>query len=633
MESLNGLISAGILWDSVVHEAITLLESEERSIFYGPSTPLSPSSSLRIALQSSLHTTQIQCDHIRALFSALTLPEELGQLSEMYAPPSPMKPTFLSTGLGLALDHPRPLSLPGLTRTVSLSPTKPDTKRFTWNGPVGSANATLRRREKRMSVFGSDEQEDLDLDLELTGSKSTPVTPLNGVEECENRSGNDGISSFGMDALNLQRKHKRDGLGVLGVSISHPSTPHRKTASNSTLEIPTSASKYTTMQTTRHPLSLSALHHSLQSAIAAKRYACSHLLALRFDEEDVEGEDGEGYWEDVRSVMGLLTGTLEDAASRLVEAIDEAEEKRKLEQSPTPTFALGDVEQEMEGNLLRSPSEKKDKMARSVKQMMSFAPMPSHLTRFAAHVDAISSAMNDARDNLEQCVTSLREDTRHPSSQAQEDPALQAYERLRRELGLALRECERGRERLLDLIVSSNPSPGSEEEDELHDLPALRQDIGGSDGSDRLDSYPSPILDFERFGAEDTKITVVSGEGLPEDDDIDDASAHLLRMASSKYLPPQGIEQVFEAEPEPVVAFTKEKSELTREERIKMMKARRENSHGLTPSPPSGDIAAHSKSGLESWGPGEDVVQELKDVIWKVGEKRRKMSVQLETAS
>jgi hypothetical protein len=30
--------------------------------------------------------------------------------------------------------------------------------------------------------------------------------------------------------------------------------------------------------------------------------------------------------------------------------------------------------------------------------------------------------------------------------------------------------------------------------------------------------------------------------------------------------------------------------------------------------------------GIEKWGPGGEVVQELKDVIWKVGEKRRKMA-------
>ena len=78
--------------------------------------------------------------------------------------------------------------------------------------------------------------------------------------------------------------------------------------------------------------------------------------------------------------------------------------------------------------------------------------MPSHLARFAAHVDAISSALDEARENLEQCVKALRDTS--PATQItpvppplEEEPqaALQAYERLRRELGLALRECERGR--------------------------------------------------------------------------------------------------------------------------------------------------------------------------------------------
>ena len=31
------------------------------------------------------------------------------------------------------------------------------------------------------------------------------------------------------------------------------------------------------------------------------------------------------------------------------------------------------------------------------------------------------------------------------------------------------------------------------------------------------------------------------------------------------------------------------------------------------------------RSNRPGWGPGTDVVEELKDVIWKVGERRRKM--------
>ncbi|KAG1772250.1 hypothetical protein EV702DRAFT_1246738 [Suillus placidus] len=74
------------------------------------------------------------------------------------------------------------------------------------------------------------------------------------------------------------------------------------------------ASKYTSMQTSRRPPSFSPLKRSLQSALASKRYARSHLLALRF-----EGDEDDSYWEDARSLLSLLTTTLVDASSRLTE--------------------------------------------------------------------------------------------------------------------------------------------------------------------------------------------------------------------------------------------------------------------------------------------------------------------------
>ena len=119
-------------------------------------------------------------------------------------------------------------------------------------------------------------------------------------------------------------------------------------------------------------------------------------------------------------------------------------------------------------------------------EMTSFAPMPSHLARFAAHVDAISSALNDAREQLEQCVATIREDKSPdfstvpqadgPSADpfglegASENPALQAYDRLRKELGYALRECERGRERLLDILAPPKARNETDEEDDETDL-------------------------------------------------------------------------------------------------------------------------------------------------------------------
>lgn len=72
---------------------------------------------------------------------------------------------------------------------------------------------------------------------------------------------------------------------------------------------------------------------------------------------------------------------------------------------------------------------------------------------------------------------------------------------------------------------------------------------------------------------------------------------------------------------------------MTREERIKAVKARREaasSSAGVTMTGSSGDGLGIFNGGaeggkMEKWGPGGEVVQELKDVIWKVGERRRKI--------
>lgn len=262
-------------------------------------------------------------------------------------------------------------------------------------------------------------------------------------------------------------------------------------------------------------------------------------------------------------------------------------------------------------------------------QMISFAPVPTHLSRFAAHVDAISTALNDAREHLEQCVASLKDDThsdtdssdsnRLSGSHEEEDirtehPALQAYERLRRELGLALRECERGREKLLDL---TRPARDSDSDHHPEDLPALSPDT--SDGSDKPDSSSPIDDDLDQIQS----VTVVSGPDGPAV--LDDATSHLLLNTSSHHLPPPGIEQVFESESGTGVVFARERSKLTREERIQMVRKARESGRGISFSGPIEQEEDHSLS-KEKTGPGIEVVQELKDVIWKVGERRRKMA-------
>ena len=260
-------------------------------------------------------------------------------------------------------------------------------------------------------------------------------------------------------------------------------------------------------------------------------------------------------------------------------------------------------------------------------EMVSFAPMPSHLARFATHIDTLSTALNEAREHLEHCVVSLRIDREAAteiippadghfndvfSADSGEDvsPALAAYDRFRRELGFALRECERGRERLLDVIAASKPTPPSDDEEDdiepVSPVPPLAHDTS---------SEESAGIDSLGFTEKQSVLELTVAEARPWDDVTD----HLLLTASSEHLPPAGIEQVFEAESGSPNAFTRERSKLPREERIRLAKARRESGQVI-----GSDKDTRRKPSVEEWGPGGEVVQELKDVIWKVGEKRRK---------
>ena len=101
-----------------------------------------------------------------------------------------------------------------------------------------------------------------------------------------------------------------------------------------------------------------------------------------------------------------------------------------------------------------------------------------------------------------------------------------------------------------------------------------------------------------------------SGEPVPLYPDVgDDATPHLLLGTSAAHLVPPGIEQVVETEAGTICAFTRERSTLTRAERIGHTRAKREG------------VAEHEQPGggatgeARTVGTGEKVVQKLKDVI------------------
>ena len=624
-------------------------------------------------------------------------------------------------------------------------------KRTTWNGSYSNlarSNTSPAQMFRRKLNAKNRKSETLPPLMKGIPSFSAPVTPfLDGVKEevteelgrlgqeiemprdytmasGVNRSergeieslpvtANDG-DQFGRAALDVRRKHMSGGLeafrrmGYDSVGSPRPSSRHQTSSLSP-------SSRFTLLQTSRHPLSISALNLALQGALSAKRYTCSHLLALRFEEE-------EEYWEDVRSVMALLTTSLVDATERLMEALDEAEKRRIQDETPSLP-SLSREASESPSNPATSPPHKfiplqlhsrspsitqqshshsqsqtypqplylpqsltpiprhlrshsastsssvppnandsefptiaKAKQPfRGIEQTMSYAPTPSHLMKFATHVDALTCALNGARDNLEQCVTALRDTASRKNSISPsvslddpfvdpqpQDPsptttnataAIEAYERVRKELGLAFRECERGRDHLLHHIQERTAPPPQDVEDvfsgsDMEEVPGLGHDNGTDESAERGSVTVEALLQTS---------TLVANASLGLDDGDDSFSRHLESRLEDAHPQFIGVEEVFEADTEDVGGFKRERSKLTREERIALAKARRERKElGLSPADDdwvtdsSGTQDRKTSGGM---GPGVEVVQELKDVIWRVGERRRKMTEQPPTST
>ncbi|KAF8892737.1 hypothetical protein CPB85DRAFT_1331363 [Mucidula mucida] len=539
IDALKELVCAGDTWDSVVHEALGILEKDvSNPPSANPSSPgitrsrssTANNTPLRVALQSTLHTTQTACDNIRPLFIALTSPDELRQLSEMYAPPNPQ----------------RPVSLPTLTRKTAM-----EDKRATWGGKrstwYGTPNG--KRRSELTSL------------LSHSPSRSAPVTPLQEEDESDDplQDARTHGDVFGLEALDLQRRRRMS-------SQLSPMSP---------IFI--------------QPPRLSALQASLSAAISAKRYTAAHLLALRFTDEALQD-----YWEDVRSVMSLLTGALADAAARLGEAI--AEHEQGQEELGRPSRHSREVSRVWaERHRLSDLSPPNLTLDLDLGETEGYAPVPGRMARFGLHVEKLREAMRAAGGELEGAVGALKGHRRvhsdasdsssapllHSETDTTEPhAAIQAYDRLRRELGVALRECERGRACLVEALVPPAPSSSSSRPSSLGSVPSL----------DHGPVSEESILDHE------LEVLVSTGIDhpilLPRDDEME-----------------LGIEEVYEHDlglDKP--SWTRERSTMSREERIRAAKENRE---------------LEREKEKESRKPVE-VVEELKDVISRVKEERER---------
>ncbi|KZT41747.1 hypothetical protein SISSUDRAFT_1059263 [Sistotremastrum suecicum HHB10207 ss-3] len=693
LDCLDSLIEACQSWDITTSQALSYISPQSSTIH----PPLSHS------LLMTLTHTSTHASTIRGLLSALARsPEELEMLSRMYGPPSPpmlrsfpepeqrrdkrnsWAPGYDRRPLSLSFDHephlgestststphPRPLSL--LHRNGLLSPPSmtslledvPETSSLPYTPPSSASDLPSLNNDRSRPRT----------------TPSSPLTRYTSRSRPRSLSKPPSLKRLRANTVNVGKTRDRDPLSLASLTslrdqaranVRHTAacllglrfTPPSRPGSSHHTSIPL------TSQQLERQMSIDSMSSVYYSAIDIDESTGFGISVTEVDsegEEETEEEDAL-YWDDVQSVLSLLRSALEDGSDRLADSI--ADHERGAQSLPSPPLISpppppvpSSERQSVSLNLTLNRNENGrvqilDFLRGSASQRSpenGFAPLPSHLARFVNHVEQLQTAIDDAWDSLRECVDHLAESssTLTPSTSAssygnrgnveedrrdqdhgeEESPALQAYDRLRRNLGVAFREGERGRASLAHFLhPPMEQGQDREEEEDRSCVPDLVHDDEGSSTG-----FGSPMT-HQSTGSTDAAIVLAS----PPDSTLSSLSENpLSNIHGSSFVPvPLGIEQVFEAD-SLTNMWTRERSKLSREERIKFAQARREEARaaklksGISDQAglglgfrPDGRSDSRIASGL---GPGGEVVQELKDVIWQVGERRRKSGVRLD---
>ncbi|CAE6452062.1 unnamed protein product [Rhizoctonia solani] len=566
LSALDKCVQAASVWDTVVSEAMALLETEERNMFYAssPQEPRPSTSALRIAITSELNTATSTTDTLRSLFGPLTSPAALAPLTAMYGPPASPPPVRVR-------HHARYASISSGPRGPSPSPPPPmiGSKRSTWGPGITNTPST----GGKFSASGSYSHLGIGrrrTSASLRRSRLTTPNPLEDITSIESDIGGEEseklapLPHFNSDseaAAGPRTPPRR--LLPLGSPLAFK-TPERDTEVASPKLMPSTfgSAALSTLRKSSHiqTASLTALRHALNAARASRRHTAAHLLALRFTDGDCE------YWEDVRSVLGLLSAGLEDSAARLSGAVEN----------------MSDVKQ----RIVSLSSERSFTAAVTpVSTGFGFAPTLRPRERFDICVKELGSAVSRANELVESITES--------SLLEEEETKLEA---VRRELGAALRQLERARAVIKSQRTKSPQQPPQEEDS---DVPALDASPS-SPTSEDLTPFRRHSLNSEKSVEREE---IESAHVGP-----DDASAYLLLGTLASSLPAPGIEQVFEADTEEAPSRLRPRSTLTRAERI----AARRAAAPPAPKPVDGN-----------W----EVVKELKAVISEVGGRRRKVDL------
>lgn len=323
------------------------------------------------------------------------------------------------------------------------------------------------------------------------------------------------------------------------------------------------------------PLTLPALKAAcLGLHMKRRRMACC-LLGLKFHDQD------EVYWSTARETLQELSNAIKGAVTDL-EAVLDVAKATPVTHSVKETTSLPPpwtVDIESTG-------------------IADFAPRTSDHTTLMHHVETMERAL----------ATAWAEVQAVKRAAGQADGLTEQWGKVRGSIGQLVREWERGK----DHVLKINPAPVTSPE-----IDTLETEHG----------QPPPLPSFMKAWNDDENATPDASFTSVEDTDtsseypIDHDSDTLSR---TELLPPPGHDLVFESQPVPITGLPIERSKLSREDRIRLMKEARDKGMTLGEMLHQRDNggSGESESARQMMQMGGEVVGELKGMIGII--RRRK---------
>ncbi|WVQ73025.1 hypothetical protein IAR50_002588 [Cryptococcus sp. DSM 104548] len=498
------------------------LTSPEMDGFKSPTIPVTPLSKLCPAASPFRHIPS-------------PLSRRTSQLNESGMKPLRTAPLATHTGSSSLLPSPFETDILPASAAASPRSTEPFIRAFRDETDPGKK----RRSLQNMPYISSDDDRP---GADLTRTRSMPISDLQALRESRSVAGSDRSRRSSLNP-------SVSGSASTGLGLGLPSTypPDKR---SSIISIP---SPLTRAPIQRHnsvsPLTTPALTASaLGIHLKRRRMACC-LLGLRF------GESEASYWTEVKDTLDELVKRMSEERANVEEVL------RKVMKELAIRVTLDDLVmgQAKTSSQSTSPVGPSFPFTSSLDPHRDFAPRTSNEQRLCDSVEKMMESMVRAWGELAAVKKAMGE------QEADKGGKMARWMKVRERLTEAVKDWERGKDVILDMVKKSDDGDGDnlQEVDHTADLPEFTRSWDTSQTS------RSASLETDRQSFNDK---VRLAEYPSQDSPSLDGPDPLLED-----LPPAGMDVVFEDISAPALSKSKALlNAMSREERIALVKQARE---------------------------------------------------------